>query len=151
MHGSLSLNVQTNSSNYGFNPYSKHKRFDYLSIDLRGARVAFHDRHSSALDLFKRIHVDKLNVSITLGKNGSYCHALKQEAFMPAFAESVKDATGAGDAYFGLTSLFVHVGAHPCLVAFVGNVFAGLKTKIIGNKSAVSKMELLLALKEVLE
>ena len=43
----IALNVQTNSSNLPFNPYHKHERFDYLSIDSREMRIAFHDKDAA--------------------------------------------------------------------------------------------------------
>ena len=61
------------------------------------------------------------------------------------------DATGAGDAYFALTSLLVKTGAPPEFVPFIGNVFAGLKTKIVGNKSSVSLAQLTKALSSILK
>ncbi len=80
------------------------------------------------------------SVAMTLGSNGSYFFSKDAgDHFSPAFADNVVDATGAGDAFFGLTACLVKTGCPPELVPFLGNVFAGLKTKIIGNKNAVSK------------
>jgi hypothetical protein len=58
LKGFVSLNVQTNSSNFGFNPFTKHTRFDYLSIDTKEARMAYHDRYSSGVDLARKIRKD---------------------------------------------------------------------------------------------
>lgn len=142
------LNVQTNSSNYGFNVFKKHKSFDYLSLDLREARVAYHDRESSAEDLHKRICKEtNRSIAMTLGSQGSYFN----QSFSPAFADNVVDATGAGDAFFALTSCLYKVGCHNDLIPFIGNIFAGLKTKIIGNKSAVTKAQLIKSLEAILK
>jgi cytidyltransferase-like protein len=151
MNEFIALNVQTNSSNFGFNPYKKHVKWDYLSLDIREAQVAFHDRNSSAMDLFRKIHTNERAVSLTLGKNGAYFHAKDKEAFSPAFSGEVIDATGAGDAYFGITALFTRVGAEPEVIPFVGNVFAGLKTKIIGNKQSVTRAQLIKACEAILK
>lgn len=128
----VSLNCQTNSSNYGFNLFTKHDTYDYLSIDLREAKLALHDQNPS--DVYGKIsHMsggEKANLSITLGKDGAIVNGVP----VPAFVDSVVDPIGAGDAYFAMTSLLVKLQVDPVLVGFMGNVFAGLKTKSLGNK-----------------
>lgn len=152
----LALNVQTNSSNFGFNPFTKHKNFSYLCIDTREARIAYHDRYTSAVDLARKIHRDlggQKPISITLGPNGSYYFTQddKGDVVSPAFADKVVDATGAGDAYFAMTSMLVKIGAPDCMVPFLGNIFAGLKTKIVGNKSSVTRAQLTKAVEAILK
>lgn len=156
-NGFISLNVQTNSSNFGFNPFTKHKRFSYLSIDTREARVAYHDRFGSPIDLVRRIRNDyaskDISFSMTLGSNGAYFSpkGASREFQAPAFADQVVDTVGAGDAYFALTSMLVKVGCPDIMVPFIGNIFAGLKTRIIGNKTPVSKSQLVKAISSILK
>lgn len=148
LKGFIGLNVQTNSSNYGFNVFRKHNRFDYLSLDLREARLAYHDKHASPLDLHKRILKDVPGyVAMTLGKNGAYYNGY----YSPAFSDNVVDATGAGDAFFAITALLSKIECPAHMIPFIGNVYAGLKTKIIGNKSAVPKAALLKSLESILK
>ncbi len=154
----IALNVQTNSSNYGFNIYSKHKRFNYLSLDTREARIAFHYRYSPPLEICRRARADLLkidaSVAMTLGSNGSYFfpgNGENGEFFSPAFADNVVDATGAGDAFFCLTSVLLRAKCPPDLIPFIGNVFAGLKTKIIGNKNSVTRAQLTKAIGGILK
>jgi bifunctional ADP-heptose synthase (sugar kinase/adenylyltransferase) len=157
LKGFVALNAQTNSSNYGFNPFTKHKRFDYLGIDTREARLAYHDRFSSPSDLFTQISKDcsrtDAKVAMTLGPNGSYyCPSPKEGTlFSPTFTDSVLDATGAGDAFFALSAVLIRAECPAALVPFLANIFAGLKTKIIGNKSAVSKSQFLKAVTAILK
>ena len=154
--GFLSVNVQTNSSNFGFNPFTKHSKFSYLCIDTKEARVAYHDRFSSPLDLVNRISMDLrpkgAAIGMTVGPNGAYYFPkVDPQAYAaPAFADKVVDATGAGDAYFALTSLLVKIGCPPVMVPFIGNVFAGLKTEIIGNKSPVTRAKLYKSISSIL-
>lgn len=148
----VGLNVQANSSNYGFNVYSKHRRFDYLCLDEREARLALHDRYSEPLTVARNIAADtKRLCGFTRGPNGAYLINGAQTYFSPAFSDRVVDATGAGDAYFAITTVLLGSGCNPVLVTFIGNVFAGLKTKIIGNKEAVSKASLLKACEAILK
>jgi rfaE bifunctional protein nucleotidyltransferase chain/domain len=155
----VGLNVQTNSSNYGFNLIHKHKRFNYLCVDTREARLAAHDRFSVPIEVAEKI-ARLLGpgdlMGLTLGENGSVL--LKKDSKYyneqyrsPAFTDRVVDATGAGDAYFAITTVLLASGCKPELVPFIGNVFAGLKTKIIGNKESVSKAQLLKACEAILK
>ena len=147
LSGFVGLNVQTNSSNLGFNPFTKHKRFSYLSIDTKEVRVAYHDRYAAPLDLARRLKREldgiQATVGMTLGPNGAY--------YFPTQRDSVVDATGAGDAFFALTSLLVKAECPDILIPFLGNVYAGLKTKIIGNKAAVTKAQLVKAVSAILK
>jgi cytidyltransferase-like protein len=155
--GFVAANVQTNSSNFGFNPFTKHKRFSYLSIDLKEARVAFQDRFSASLDLAVNVREKCANldagVSMTLGPMGSFYlpPGTKKEIKVPAFTDVVVDAVGAGDAYFALTSVLIRAGVPDIFVPFLGNVFAGLKTKIIGNKASVTRAQLIRAVTFILK
>jgi len=144
-------NVQTNSSNFGFNPFHK-RRADYLVLDLRELRLGFNDRDTDAVTLGARLHGEwGVPIGLTLGPQGSVMFDRERVYASPAFTPNgVRDATGAGDAYFALTALLLKVGADPLLTAFLGNVFAGLKTQITGNSRAVLKSELLSACAEIL-
>lgn len=155
--GFLSINVQTNSSNFGFNPFTKHRKFSFLSTDTREVRIAYHDRFSSPLDLVRRVRSEVEStggtVAMTLGSSGCYYFpkSLGVECFSPAFADTVIDATGAGDAFFALTSLLVKAKCPDVIVPFLGSIFAGLKTKIIGNKQPVTKAQLLKSVYAILK
>lgn len=157
LRGFVGLNVQTNSSNFGFNPFNKHRRFDYLSIDSREVRIAYHDRVTPIPELASRLRLEVTAKnacgSITLGSSGAvFFPADDDEQYTaPAFADVVVDATGAGDAYFGMTTLLIRAGCPSEMVPFIGNVFAGLKTKIVGNKSAVTRSQLIKALNAILK
>lgn len=155
----VALNVQTNSSNFGFNVYTKHKRFDYLCIDTREARLALHDRWITQSDLFSAmVRSGKMTrwTSVTKGPNGAaLCFfSLSKGSKIhssPAFTDGVVDATGAGDAYFAITACLLKTDCLPELIPFIGNVFAGLKCKVVGNKSAVSKAALIKACEGILK
>jgi len=141
------VNVQTNSANQGFNLFIKHDSYDYLCIDKRELRLGMHDRKSDVASLIEAgISDNKLSapVSITLGAGGSlYVDAEGDFHQSPIFFKNALDTTGAGDAYLTLTSLLVKLKAPGPVVTFLGNCFAGLKTRIIGNKKPVSKTDLI--------
>lgn len=148
----VALNVQTNSSNFGFNPFTKHSEWDYLSIDKRELQVAFHDNKTDPIRLSLNLNqYAHRTYSITLGPNGSVYFDDGHDHVSPAFADKVVDATGAGDAYFAITSLLVKAEMPPEMIPFIGNVYAGLKTKIIGNKESVTKAQLVKAVESILK
>ena len=51
----LSINVQTNSSNIGFNYITKFKKTNYFSIDEPEARLALSDNDSNTEKLFLKL------------------------------------------------------------------------------------------------
>lgn len=158
--GFIGLNVQTNSSNLGFNPYTKHKRFSFLSIDTKEVRLAYHDRYAAPLELARRLQRDLApmgaSAAMTLGPNGAVFFPNRAglppsaEFSAPAFSDNVLDATGAGDAFFCLAASLTKVGCPDVMIPFVANVFAGLKTRIIGNKSSVTRAQLIKAITALL-
>lgn len=155
--GFVAVNAQTNSSNYGFNPFTKHRFFSFLNVDTREVRIAYHDRFTSPLELAKETQrqLSKMGAAfaMTTGPNGAYYFPADGQRFYhsPAFSDSVVDATGAGDAFYALAALLVKVGCPDQLIPFLGNVYAGLKTRIIGNKECVTKAQLIKAVTSILK
>jgi bifunctional ADP-heptose synthase (sugar kinase/adenylyltransferase) len=148
----IALNVQANSENFGYNLYTKHKHFDYLSIDEREFRLAAHDRYNSAQEIAHRCVEEGLHtpLALTIGKQGSlYFDENKESCLCPAFIKDTVDTTGAGDAFFAITTLLVKLDAPADLIPFIGNAYAGLQTRIVGNKSPVTKDELILFIDEL--
>jgi cytidyltransferase-like protein len=149
----LALNVQTNSGNYGFNPFTKHQHYSYLSIDERELRIGTHDRLTPIESLARKSIGNSVRTaaSITLGEAGSlYYSPDGAEHLCPAFFKDIVDATGAGDAYFAITSLLCYSQAPAALIPFLGNCFAGLKSRIVGNRYAVSKIDMLKTINAIL-
>lgn len=144
-------NVQTNSSNFGFNVLTKlGGEYDYLVADKRELQLAFNNRTSSIADLGSRSS-SAGQLAVTLGPGGACLFKGKEQYCSPAFTNKIIDATGAGDAFFAITALFTKAKAPPEITLFVGNVFAALKTQIMGNKESVSKAALIKACEAILK
>jgi len=143
------INVQTNSINYGFNLYTKYKKFNYLSLDEREWQLAL--GKSSMYDLGKILKLNKnTSCSLTKGKKGSeYLWKNKKES-CPVFIEKTVDTTGCGDAYFALTSIMLTANLDHYLIPFVGNVYAGMHSQFFGNSSIINKINFLKYLKSLL-
>ena len=140
------LNAQTNSENYGFNLITKFDKLAYFSIDEREARLALSDRFSNInilVEKFGKIYPDSA-FSITLGSSGSvYMNKENEKVFCPAYFDMGLDATGAGDLYFAFTSLLAYLKTDSITTSLLGNLYAGLKTRIQGNSEVVSKISLI--------
>ncbi len=137
----LSINVQTNSSNIGFNYITKFKKTDYFSIDEPEARLALSDNKSNTSKLFQKLKI-KTNFksgSITFGKNGSYTFTKKDIFFSPALTKNPVDTLGAGDAYFVISSLASIFSKSALEIGFLGNVAGAFAVNYLGHQKYIKK------------
>lgn len=152
----LALNVQVNSANHGYNFHTKHRGFDYLALDERELRLASQSRRKTVMELAKEVlgGSPPMQLSITLGGDGSLFFDMDDDekgVHCPSFFKDVVDTTGAGDAYFSITSVLAQMRASPVIIPFMGNCMAGLQTRIIGNKEAVRQSEFLRTMEYILK
>jgi cytidyltransferase-like protein len=138
------LNVQTNSNNYGFNYFSKYKKFSYLSINLREFELNFGKKITHYDEIKNYIHLmPSLPFSVTLGQKGSvFVNKKKQIFYCPSFFSNTVDTTGCGDAYLIITSILVNLGYDDEIVPFIGNCYAGLHSQNFGNAKFPNKKEI---------
>jgi cytidyltransferase-like protein len=142
----FSVNVHSNSMNKNFNNASKYKRSIYSTLNLSeylsDRRLQIENNPNLILNYVKK-NEKKDNFSITLGKKGSILKINKKLIYCPSFFNYTKDTTGSGDAYFSISALLNKLNLQPDLIAFLGNVYAGLHANILGNKSFVTSDDLL--------
>ena len=62
---------------------------------------------------------------------------------IPAFAKSVVDLVGAGDAFLAASAPLAAVGASMRETGFAGNVAGALKVGIIGHRSSIDRTALI--------
>lgn len=141
----LSVNAQTNSNNYGFNYITKYNRVDYISIDEKELRLPFGDNYGKLENLIEKLHTitHAGKIQITLGQQGSILFEKSKFYTAPAFASSVKDSVGAGDAVLSVTSLCAYNNTPPEVLPFIGNCVGALAVEIIGNEHPVYKKDLI--------
>jgi rfaE bifunctional protein nucleotidyltransferase chain/domain len=137
----LALNVQTNSANKGYNPVTKYTKAHYISIDLPEGRLAIHDKYAAVTEVAKKLRWDikYQNLSITHGKYGT--HVFDQagaHVAIPVFSTDTVDSTGAGDAYFSITSLLAYKGAPLEMIGLIGNAVGALAIRIMGNREPIN-------------
>lgn len=142
----LSLNVQTNSANLGFNMVTKYPKANLVCIDDLELRLATQDRVSNLKVLEKKI-IECLkceHIIATRGSFGSIGYSAK-EGFheSPTFSYKVVDAIGAGDAFFSYVSPCFAGGFNLDLTSFIGNAVGTLATQIICNREPVRYADLM--------
>lgn len=148
----LSLNCQTNSSNYGMNLITKYHRADSFVLDEREIWLAYHVEHGKNIELLKKLRIQLGSGMswLTVGAAGALCSTDDEIFKVPALTLNVADTVGAGDAFFALSSLCAVTGVPADISTLLCNATAAIKTHIIGNKNSIKKKDLLKFVKTVL-
>lgn len=140
----LCINAQTNSNNFGYNYITKYHKANYISIDEKELRLPFGDAYGDVENLILKLKdiTNTNNIQITLGAAGSVIYNNGAYTYFPAFASSVKDSVGAGDAVLSLTSLCSYTNVPAEIAGFIGNCTGSLAVNILGNEHPVYKKDL---------
>lgn len=141
-----SVNTHTNSINKNFNYISKYKNCSYFSINKSEYCLDRRLNFSDDLVRLKKYLTEKeshKNFSITLGSKGSIFLKNRKAYVSPTIFQNVVDTTGCGDAYFVITSVLNYLKIEPELIPFIGNIYAGLHSNVIGNKKVINSENLL--------
>ena len=144
----LSVNCQSNSSNYGMNilnkKYTKVNSFvlDQKEIDLCFSKYINSDYEKFIKDLKNQLQAD--NAWLTIGPNFSIGIDKKNNLYkIPALNEKVVDTIGAGDAFFSMSSVLSCIKCDIETSTFVSQVAGSINVKSLSNKSPLNKEELL--------
>ncbi len=138
------INVQTNSLNMGLNLFTKYKKFKYMSLDLKEWQIGFQLQNPEEKIIEKKISRLSCHKSITLGNKGSIYFDKNKKYYSPVFIKDVIDTTGCGDAYFAITSMLIsQKNINKQLIPFLGNVYAGMHSRYLGNSNITEKTEYL--------
>jgi sugar/nucleoside kinase (ribokinase family) len=142
----LAVNTQSNAANRGFNTISKYPRADYVSLanhELQlECRSLTGDPSEMLMDVGQRVYAT--TIVVTLGKLGCLCYNRRAGFHQaPALATKVVDRVGAGDAFFGFTSLCAVLDAPLDILAFLGNVAGAEAVAVVGNKQTMDSLPLM--------
>ncbi len=140
----LSVNVQTNSANLGFNYVTKYSKADFVSMDYRELQYAVQDQYSDSEKLLNKLRKKSnfANILVTMGKKGLLFSDGKSVIFSPAFKTIVKDTIGAGDTVFSLASILTYNNLSGDLVSFFSSCAGAIAVQSMGNKTILSKSNL---------
>jgi cytidyltransferase-like protein len=137
------INCQTNSSNFGYNLFSKYKKAEILCVDEAEFRLTVKNKHE---DLYNLIYQNKKQLRnykifvVTSGARGCYILHKEKIEYIPAVFETTLDTTGCGDIFF---SIFIYLYLQKKFslkqIAFLSHIAAGLHGLSDGNKNVINK------------
>jgi len=136
----LAVNTQANAANLGFNRITKYPRIDYACLNEPELRLATGDRGSPVAQVVATLRAELGGAAIAVTRSGLgslTCGRDGRTWDVPAFAATVVDPMGAGDAYLALTAPCVATGMAMDVVGFIGEVAGALAVQIVGNRSAI--------------
>ena len=141
----IALNVQTNSSNFGFNLITKYSRADFICIDEIEARLALGERGNDIDYVAAKILtlIDCKHLMITRGKQGLIYYSGGTRTYAPALATNVVDAVGAGDAVFSGAAICAYHGLDVKATALIASTMGMIGTKIVGNERSIEMYEVI--------
>ena len=152
----LSLNVQMNAGNMGYNTLSKYSRADYVSITEGELRLDSQERYENLEKLISYTS-DRLGTSmfsVTQGGDGCVVKSKKNAlAEIPAIIakDEVVDRVGAGDVFFAVTSLLASLNAPPDVLGLIGNVVAADSVRSIGTGAPIKRVDTIRSLATLLK
>lgn len=145
----LTVNCQTNSSNYGLSLITKYTRLNMFALDEKEIKLALANESLSDNQLLVQLS-EKLGASgfLTQGSSGATAVEKREggehELYAcPALTLQIKDTIGAGDAFFSLVSLCTAIDIPYDLSVFMGNIAGALAANITGNKDSIDKINVL--------
>lgn len=143
----LAVNAQSNSANFGFNLITRYPKADVVFIDTPEAQLAVGNKTTDPATVVSKILPTKIACDrfvLTLGAGGcTTWEKGKKVQTVPAFATSVIDLVGAGDAFLAVAAPFVASGASMRDVGFIGNVAGAIKVGIVGHRSSIDAAKLM--------
>ena len=148
----LSANVQSNSSNLGYNYINHYKNLDFIVMNEEELRLPlmmrFENINETVFKFYERFKFEKFLV--TIGKEGCLFFNKGELYAGPALTKRVIDTIGAGDAVFSLLSLFTYLDTDNEIIPFIANCAGALKARYMCNKESVTKDKLIKFIKEFL-
>lgn len=119
---------------------TRFKNMTLLTPTEHEARVGLRDYHSGLVVLANELQTqaNATQLFITLGQEGLLIHAPSANGRyltdqLPAFANSPKDASGAGDSLLTCSSMALAVGANIWQSAYLGSIAAACQVSRVGN------------------
>ena len=152
---SISLSAQLNAANLGMHTINKYKKIETVVINEMELRHEMKDRNSLIKNLMKQLtqKIKIKNLIVTRGKNGSILYDKINKEFIecPAFASSVVDKVGAGDAMLSIIAIALNKGIDKHLSLFLGSLAAAQSVESMGNSIFVDKNKMLKVIESLIK
>lgn len=145
------INVQANSTNYPFNDVRKYNYYNLVTIDERELRLTLRDNQSSVEILMARFLelspvADTAYFFFTLGERGAFGYHKGEQVYCPALVANVVDATGSGDVFHAVATMFIVSGIDIGTTLFFASLYAGLYAQVEGHDGTVIKDQIVRAI-----
>jgi rfaE bifunctional protein kinase chain/domain/rfaE bifunctional protein nucleotidyltransferase chain/domain len=151
----LALNVQINAANIGYHSMKKYKNVDCVVINEKEIRHELRNRSDNIESLIKKLSQEQKikNLVVTRGVYGSILYEKKNNKFVwsDAFAKSVVDKIGAGDAMLSLIALSLKSGFSKELGLLIGSLTAAHSVETMGNKETANKLKILKSIEHLVK
>jgi len=139
----LAINTQQNAANIGYHTLSRYRRAHFACTNESELRSDSRSRLGAleplVLALARRLGLE--NALITRGKAGTlFFRPSEGWSRGPAFAQTVTDRIGAGDAVLSWTAPMAAAGLPGDMIAFVANIVGAQAAQVVGNRSAVDRV-----------
>ncbi|MBW2993161.1 hypothetical protein KY317_01140, partial [Candidatus Woesearchaeota archaeon] len=148
----LAANIQTNSTNMGFNYITKYNKIDYLTSNENEIRLVMSNRFGNLVEILKKLKEKTKFKNILLTRGGEGCSYITNSGNVYSgisLTNNIRDVVGAGDAVFAVTSLLNYNKIDGELLIFLANCVGGMAVGIIGNKKNINKSTLMKFIKEL--
>jgi cytidyltransferase-like protein len=148
----LAVQVQSNSSNYGFNLLKKYPYADYYSMNRLEAELQIQNKSSSRDELVNKIMttIHSKYFAVTFGEQGASLRSGTNTYHLPAITSYIKDPIGCGDAFFTFSAIALKTGTKPPIALLSGNIGAAIMAQKFCNEAPVSFQEFLTLCKIVI-
>ena len=138
----ITIMVQSNESNYGFNTLMKYPAYNYLCTNEIELRLEYNDKHGNIESIinqeWERSGCDYM--SITSGSKGAYVVDIKGNDLIPICpVDKVIDRIGAGDAFLALSALYAKLGVDRRMFGLSGIVSSSMKVETVSTKQPIQK------------
>ena len=149
----LALNAQVNAANIGYHSMRNYKNIDCVIINEKEIKHEMRDNNEQVEVLMKKLSLQQniKNLIVTRGTAGSLMYSKKDKKFnfCEAYAKTVVDKIGAGDAMLSIIALCLKCRFDRDLALLTGSLAAAQSVETIGNKEAVNKIKILKALEHI--
>tara|TARA_Y100000816_G_scaffold292453_1_gene287812 strand:+ start:2808 stop:4310 length:1503 start_codon:yes stop_codon:yes gene_type:complete len=149
------INCQSNSSNYGYNIFTKFNNSKLTCVDEVEFRLATQERLENIKPIIQKNQKSLLkfkNLIITMGKNGCYYLNKKKIYFIPTMFKNQLDTLGAGDAFFSGMIICDYIKSMSVVEkSIIAHIFGGIHSNVYGNENYLKKDKVLTTLRYILK
>jgi len=150
----LAVNTQINAANNGFHALSKYPHAEYVCVHEGELRLDQRDQSSDLRQLVLRVadRMGSRSVMVTRGKRGTLLYNSDLGfSECPGLSMKVVDRVGAGDSVLAISSLCAAQELPPDVTGLLANMVGAQAVTVVGNRTAISRGQLLDAIESVLK